>query len=147
MAVYILWEQVFNDLPLMIDLKIDTEHIANLNLLWLFFMKSNVFSSQHFFVGPVIWYQVFEYAIGHWFQKATEHVFGCVLCSPGQCVKTAVEILLFNAARTSEYNAEYMTLIGVHSNISVELFTNCNMLVFSILHRLFLVVPWLIFNG
>ena len=29
------------------------------------------------------WYQVFEYAISHWLQKATEHVFGCVLCSPG----------------------------------------------------------------
>ena len=26
---------------------------------------------------------MFEYAIGHWFQKATEHVLGCVLCSPG----------------------------------------------------------------
>ena len=29
------------------------------------------------------WYQKFEYAIGHWLQKATEHVLGCVLCSPG----------------------------------------------------------------
>ena len=29
------------------------------------------------------WYQMFEYAVGHWFQKATEHVMGCVLCSPG----------------------------------------------------------------
>lgn len=29
------------------------------------------------------WYQVFEYAIGHWLQKATEHMIGCVLCSPG----------------------------------------------------------------
>ncbi|XP_014666185.1 PREDICTED: uncharacterized protein LOC106808121 isoform X2 [Priapulus caudatus] len=33
--------------------------------------------------GPMVWYQQFEYAIGHWFQKATEHVLGCVLCSPG----------------------------------------------------------------
>ncbi len=33
--------------------------------------------------GPIVWYQKFEYAIGHWLQKATEHVFGCVLCSPG----------------------------------------------------------------
>ncbi|KAH9405136.1 Chitin synthase 2, partial [Tyrophagus putrescentiae] len=33
--------------------------------------------------GPMAWYQVFEYAISHWLQKATEHVFGCVLCSPG----------------------------------------------------------------
>ena len=35
------------------------------------------------FVGPLVWYQKFEYAVGHWFQKATEHVLGCVLCSPG----------------------------------------------------------------
>ena len=35
------------------------------------------------FAGPMVWYQVFEYAVGHWFQKSTEHVLGCVLCSPG----------------------------------------------------------------
>lgn len=35
------------------------------------------------FLGPLAWYQVFEYAIGHWLQKATEHMIGCVLCSPG----------------------------------------------------------------
>jgi cellulose synthase/poly-beta-1,6-N-acetylglucosamine synthase-like glycosyltransferase len=34
-------------------------------------------------VGPIVWYQKFEYALGHWLQKATEHVIGCVLCSPG----------------------------------------------------------------
>ncbi|KAG5866370.1 hypothetical protein JTB14_021883 [Gonioctena quinquepunctata] len=34
-------------------------------------------------VGVMSWYQIFEYAIGHWLQKATEHVIGCVLCSPG----------------------------------------------------------------
>ena len=33
--------------------------------------------------GFMAWYQNFEYAIGHWLQKATEHVLGCVLCSPG----------------------------------------------------------------
>ncbi|CAM9339515.1 unnamed protein product, partial [Lampetra planeri] len=33
--------------------------------------------------GPLIWYQKFEYAVGHWLQKTTEHVLGCVLCSPG----------------------------------------------------------------
>ena len=31
----------------------------------------------------MVWYQKFEYAISHWLQKATEHVLGCVLCSPG----------------------------------------------------------------
>ncbi|XP_013168329.1 PREDICTED: uncharacterized protein LOC106118264 isoform X1 [Papilio xuthus] len=33
--------------------------------------------------GMMVWYQMFEYAIGHWLQKATEHMIGCVLCSPG----------------------------------------------------------------
>ena len=33
--------------------------------------------------GPMIWYQKFEYAVSHWLQKATEHMIGCVLCSPG----------------------------------------------------------------
>ncbi|KAH9513510.1 Chitin synthase, class 2 [Bulinus truncatus] len=33
--------------------------------------------------GPLVWYQVFEYAVGHWFQKASEHVLGSVLCAPG----------------------------------------------------------------
>ena len=33
--------------------------------------------------GPLVWYQIFEYAFGHWFQKAAEHILGCVLCCPG----------------------------------------------------------------
>ena len=33
--------------------------------------------------GILYWYQVFDYAIGHWFQKAAEHILGCVLCCPG----------------------------------------------------------------
>ncbi|XP_035990232.1 uncharacterized protein LOC118562043 [Fundulus heteroclitus] len=33
--------------------------------------------------GPAVWFQKFEYAISHWLQKSAEHVFGCVLCSPG----------------------------------------------------------------
>nr|CAD7198362.1 unnamed protein product [Timema douglasi] len=33
--------------------------------------------------GAMAWYQLFEYAVGHWLQKATEHMIGCVLCSPG----------------------------------------------------------------
>jgi len=31
----------------------------------------------------VVWYQKFESAVGHWFQKTAEHVLGSVLCSPG----------------------------------------------------------------
>ena len=33
--------------------------------------------------GPLYWYQIFDYAIGHWFQKPVEHILGCVLCCPG----------------------------------------------------------------
>ena len=33
--------------------------------------------------GPMVWYQKFEYAVGHWLQKAAEHKLGFVLCSPG----------------------------------------------------------------
>lgn len=49
--------------------------------------------------GPMYWYQIFDYAIGHWLQKSTEHILGSVLCCPGcfsifrcsalrQCLKT-----------------------------------------------------------
>ena len=33
--------------------------------------------------GMIFWYQKFEYAVGHWLQKAAEHFLGSVLCSPG----------------------------------------------------------------
>ena len=33
--------------------------------------------------GLVYWYQVFDYAVGHWLQKPAEHILGCVLCCPG----------------------------------------------------------------
>jgi chitin synthase len=25
--------------------------------------------------GPIVWYQIFEYAVGHWLQKVSEHIF------------------------------------------------------------------------
>lgn len=34
-------------------------------------------------LGPIVWYQKFEYAVGHWLQKSTEHIIGCILCCPG----------------------------------------------------------------
>jgi len=37
--------------------------------------------------GPLYWYQIFDYAIGHWLQKSTEHILGSVLCVPG-CFST-----------------------------------------------------------
>ena len=33
--------------------------------------------------GLIYWYQLFDYAIGHWLQKAAEHILGSVLCCPG----------------------------------------------------------------
>ena len=33
--------------------------------------------------GLLYWYQVFDYAMGHWLQKPAEHILGCVLCCPG----------------------------------------------------------------
>ena len=33
--------------------------------------------------GVLYWYQIFDYAIGHWFIKPAEHLFGSVLCCPG----------------------------------------------------------------
>ena len=50
------------------------------SLPWHAFVKWN---PGNVFPGPMVWYQKFEYALGHWLQKAAEHVFGCVLCSPG----------------------------------------------------------------
>ncbi|XP_022698003.1 uncharacterized protein LOC111265514 isoform X4 [Varroa jacobsoni] len=46
--------------------------------------------------GPIVWYQKFEYAVGHWLQKATEHIFGCVLCSPGCFSLFRAEALMAN---------------------------------------------------
>ena len=33
--------------------------------------------------GPLYWYQIFDYAVGHWLQKSAEHILGSVLCCPG----------------------------------------------------------------
>ncbi|KAH9513507.1 Chitin synthase, class 2 [Bulinus truncatus] len=34
-------------------------------------------------MGPVVWYQSFDYAVAHWLQKTAEHVLGSVLCASG----------------------------------------------------------------
>ncbi|KZC15104.1 Chitin synthase 8, partial [Dufourea novaeangliae] len=54
--------------------------------------------------GPIIWFQKFEYALGHWLQKSTEHITGSVLCSPG-CFS------LFRAKALMQHNviAKYAT--------------------------------------
>ncbi|GMR47640.1 hypothetical protein PMAYCL1PPCAC_17835, partial [Pristionchus mayeri] len=67
------------------DSKFEPE--AVLRLLHLMQMKSDIGCAcgriHPIGNGVMVWYQKFEYAIAHWFQKAAEHVLGCVLCAPG----------------------------------------------------------------
>ena len=55
--------------------------------------------------GLLYWYQVFDYAIGHWFQKAAEHILGCVLCCPG-CFSA------FRCSALQEVLGEYSTEVS-----------------------------------
>ena len=55
--------------------------------------------------GPVVWYQKFDYAVGHWLQKAAEHILGCVLCCPG-CFSVFRAKALNNALEEYSSNAE-----------------------------------------
>lgn len=59
--------------------------IADLRQHLCYFFSNTTPNSLFFavLIGPMIWYQKFEYAVSHWLQKATEHLIGCVLCSPG----------------------------------------------------------------
>ena len=52
--------------------------------------------------GPIVWYQKFDYAVGHWFQKVAEHVLGSVMCCPG-CFS------VFRAPALREVLPEYAT--------------------------------------
>ena len=62
--------------------------------------------------GPVVWYQVFDYAIGHWLQKAAEHILGCVLCCPG-CFSvfrvSALEQVLSTYSSSVENGFDFLT--------------------------------------
>ena len=40
-------------------------------------------------------YQKFEYAIGHWLQKATEHMLGCVLCRCDELIVLSLACCIF----------------------------------------------------
>ncbi|XP_053386950.1 uncharacterized protein LOC123542823 [Mercenaria mercenaria] len=60
--------------------------------------------------GLLVWYQIFEYAIGHWFQKASEHVIGSVLCAPGcfsvyrcKAIKTILSVYASNVEKAEEF--------------------------------------------
>ena len=60
--------------------------------------------------GPVVWYQVFDYAVGHWFQKVAENVLGSVLCCPGcfslfraSALKDVVQIYASNVSLAKDF--------------------------------------------
>ena len=55
--------------------------------------------------GPLVWYQKFDYAIGHWFQKAAEHVLGTVTCCPG-CFSLFRVIAIGNNGKETERRQE-----------------------------------------
>ena len=46
-------------------------------------------------------YQKFEYAIGHWLQKATEHMLGCVLCRWVRWIRNDVTLAVRDASPSS----------------------------------------------
>uniref|UniRef100_A0A1I8BEZ9 chitin synthase n=1 Tax=Meloidogyne hapla TaxID=6305 RepID=A0A1I8BEZ9_MELHA len=81
------WSQADNTYILAIDGDSKFEPCAVLRLISLMNLKSDVGCAcgriHPIGTGVMVWYQKFEYAIAHWFQKAAEHVFGCVLCAPG----------------------------------------------------------------
>lgn len=56
---------------------------CNLLKINFFSYSFNIFKNIFSCIGPIIWFQKFEYAMGHWLQKSTEHTIGSVLCSPG----------------------------------------------------------------
>lgn len=67
---------------------LDSSYFAERSVIFPFlslpiylFLHHTVPATHH--SGPMVWYQKFEYAVGHWLQKTAEHVFGSVLCSPG----------------------------------------------------------------
>ena len=60
--------------------------------------------------GPVVWYQVFDYAVGHWFQKVAENIMGSVLCCPGcfslfrtSALKDVVQIYASNVSLAKDF--------------------------------------------
>ena len=65
-------------------------------------------------LNPMLYYQQFEYAVGHWFQKASEHIFGSVLCSPGCFSLMRGDSLIMNV------NGELDSAIDVYAAIPTK---------------------------
>ena len=62
--------------------------------------------------GVLYWYQIFDYAVGHWFTKPAEHLLGSVLCCPGcfsvfRC--SALEEVLKNYSSEVQSAADFLT--------------------------------------
>ncbi|KAF4523722.1 hypothetical protein B566_EDAN011586 [Ephemera danica] len=80
--------------------------------------------------GVLAWYQKFEYAVGHWLQKATEHVIGCVLCSPG-CFSLFRGSALMDTnvmktyTKTSEEARHYVQYDQVEYCAASDAYTHC----------------------
>ncbi|KAI6645780.1 Chitin synthase 6 [Oopsacas minuta] len=60
--------------------------------------------------GPIVWYQIFDYAVGHWFQKVAENILGSVLCCPGcfslfraSALKDVVQIYAGNVSLAKDF--------------------------------------------
>lgn len=87
------WKGIIQEISICVSslLKIATHFSHSLfsifSSFFIFSITSVTLSAHHscllFIPGPMVWYQKFEYAVGHWLQKTAEHVFGSVLCSPG----------------------------------------------------------------
>ena len=77
--------------------------------------------------GFMTWYQKYEYAIGHWMQKATEHVLGCVLCSPG-CFSLfrGSALMDFNVMRMYTKVSELPMHFIQYDQVNFKFFTKLN---------------------
>lgn len=103
-----------------------------------FILYDSLFTTLSAMPGPMVWYQKFEYAVGHWLQKTAEHVFGSVLCSPG-CFSlfrgSALmdDNVLKRYTTTSTRAAEYVQYDqGWHKQTHTSLFLNCSLNIYSL---------------
>ena len=83
--------------------------------------------------GPIIMYEKFEYAAGHWFQKVAEHVMGSVLCCPGafscyrlEALNSVVKAAINRYDRSINRPIESIDSIDSIIFRSFEVFGNCS---------------------
>lgn len=54
--------------------------------------------------GAIVWYQMFEYAIGFWWLKPSEDLLGSILCAPG-CFSLIRTNVLLDEEIMTKFNA------------------------------------------